>query len=64
MPNQNEKGAVIFNYDREQVDAALKSSGKDRLVVNETVGGKAFKILEVTRKVGPLSLDDTNNNLC
>jgi hypothetical protein len=59
-----EKGAVVFNYDREQVQAALEASGKDRIVVNETVRGKSFKILEVTRKVGPLALDDNNNNLC
>lgn len=58
------KGSIVFNFDREQVAEALKASGKDTLVVNQVIEGREFKVLEVTRGVGPLALDDTNNNLC
>lgn len=64
MAEKTEKGAVVFNYDREQVETALRESGKDRLVISETVRGKKFTILEVSRGLGPLALDDNNNNLC
>ena len=63
MPEQR-KGAVVINYDRDQVHSTLDREQKDHLVVNEIVNGKELKILEVQRRAGPLGLDDNNNNVC
>lgn len=56
--------AVIINNNMDEVKAKMDREGKDRLVINEVVGGKQFTMLEVIRNAGPLAKDDNNNNLC
>lgn len=54
----------VINTDMDRARELLERAKLDKIVFTETVAGKAYTIVEIERKLGPLGADDNNNNLC